>query len=600
MTDDKNIINDAGKLSYKIEKILTKNRNSSMIKESHSKKKNFFQFINLFSNEDLDIQPKGKSFPKFHMNGLTKNQEAHISKIKPKASNLQEKNNNKIESKSFNKIENSIAPEEGIEPKIVLTKDEQPLKQSTIDLSNQNSSISYPVTNNYDFLTEEEEISKIIKVINNDLKQKDIDINELIKKLQVLFDICPVINEFKNTKKLLESNDFDIFLKNEEGKFFFEINLVNLISLINLLYTITNNIDQFKECLSKLNIYFSFLKRKNDENDENDNEYDFIILCPESAKLYNYISTYSKELFPINSKYQKEAKIFLESKIKQTLDEGYFFEESCSMNLINKIGIEKVKYFPKIMYYLKKHAVENLIKLNIIIPPEKYVIPETNINKSGKEFHGYNEIDLCITLLDDAKIKGNENIKFFSKEKERKEVEQKDSYIFQKEITYFIEIKESIFGVKDKLYEAEKNYAKFKDSFLNAKIKNCKEDKLIFICDKNMLDLREEYIKGKIKEDIIYSNPQVGMRLIFELNDRIKHLSKNVETNAEKMSALQKENAEKMSALQKESAEKMSALQQENSKEIADLKTESDKKISALQTKIEEFEKMLLKDVYNE
>jgi hypothetical protein len=30
------------------------------------------------------------------MNGLTKNQEAHISKIKPKASNLQEKNNNKI------------------------------------------------------------------------------------------------------------------------------------------------------------------------------------------------------------------------------------------------------------------------------------------------------------------------------------------------------------------------------------------------------------------------------------------------------------------------------------------------------------------------
>ena len=59
-------------------------------------------------------------------------------------------------------------------------------------------------------------------------------------------------------------------------------------------------------------------------------------------------------------------------------------------------------------------------------------------------------------MLDDAEIKGNENIKFLSKEKERKEVEQKDSYIFQKEITYFIEIKESIFGIKDKLYEAKK------------------------------------------------------------------------------------------------------------------------------------------------
>ena len=171
---------------------------------------------------------------------------------------------------------------------------------------------------------------------------------------------------------------FDIFIKDEASKFFFQINIVNLIPLINLLYTITNNIDKFKECLNKLNIYFSFIKRKNDEND---NEYDFIILCPESAKLYNYISTYSKELFPLNSKYQKEAEIFLESKIKQTLDEGYFLEESCSMNLINKIGIEKVKYFPKIMYYLKKDAAEKLIKLYIITPPEKYVIAETNINE---------------------------------------------------------------------------------------------------------------------------------------------------------------------------------------------------------------------------
>ena len=590
MSDDKNIINDAPKLSYEIENMPNKNRNSSVIKESHSKKKNFFQFMNLFSKEHWDIQPKRKSLPKFHMNGLKKNQNGHISKIKPKASNLQETNNIQIESESFNKIENNIAPKEGKETKIDSTEDKQPQTQSTISLSNQNSSISYPATNNYDFLTEEVEISKIIKDINNDLKQKNIDVNELIKKLQVLFDICPVINEFKNTKKLLESKDFDIFIKDEASKFFFQINIVNLIPLINLLYTITNNIDKFKECLSKLNIYFSFIKRKNDEND---NEYDFIILCPESAKLYNYISTYSKELFPLNSKYQKEAEIFLESKIKQTLDEGYFLEESCSMNLINKIGIEKVMYFPKIMYYLKKDAAEKLIKLYIITPPEKYVIAETNINESGKKFHGYNEIDICFTLLDDAEIKGNENIKFFSKEKESKEIEQKDSYIFKKDITYFIEIKESIFGIKDKLDETEKHFARFKNSFLNAKIKKNKEDKLIFICDKSMLDLRKEYKKGRIKEDIIYSNPQVGMRLIFELNDRIKHLSKNVETNEEQISSLKQENAKEIAAIKKESDKKISA-------EIAAIKKESDKKISALQTKIEEFEKMLLKDVYNE
>ena len=108
-----------------------------------------------------------------------------------------------------------------------------------------------------------------------------------------------------------------------------------------------------------------------------------------------------------------------------------------------------------------------------------------------------------------------------------------------------------------------------------------------------MLDLRKEYKKGRIKEDIIYSNPQVGMRLIFELNDRIKHLSKNVETNEEQISSLKQENAKEIAAIKKESDKKISA-------EIAAIKKESDKKISALQTKIEEFEKMLLKDVYNE
>ena len=55
--------------------------------------------------------------------------------------------------------------------------------------------------------------------------------------------------------------------------------------------------------LYKLNIYFSLLKRKNYKNYD---EYDFINLCPESAKLYNYISAYSKELFPLSSKYQKK------------------------------------------------------------------------------------------------------------------------------------------------------------------------------------------------------------------------------------------------------------------------------------------------------
>ena len=82
MSEDKNIINDARKLSYEIEKMPNKNRNSSVIKESHSKKNNFFQFMNLFSKEHWDIQPKRKSLPKFHMNALKRNQKVHISKFK--------------------------------------------------------------------------------------------------------------------------------------------------------------------------------------------------------------------------------------------------------------------------------------------------------------------------------------------------------------------------------------------------------------------------------------------------------------------------------------------------------------------------------------
>ena len=145
--------------------------------------------------------------------------------------------------------------------------------------------INYSSSINLSELIEEAKIEEIMRQINKNLHH--ISLDEIIINIQSLFEICPIINNFSNTISLPEKKDFDIYDNGNPEKFLFEVNLYNLISLINLLWTITKKTDSFNKYMNKLCLNFSFVKRKSNSRE---NELDFVLLAPVSSKLYNYIS----------------------------------------------------------------------------------------------------------------------------------------------------------------------------------------------------------------------------------------------------------------------------------------------------------------------
>jgi hypothetical protein len=108
-----------------------------------------------------------------------------------------------------------------------------------------------------------------------------------------VIEVCPIIKDFEVQQPLFLENDFDIFDKIKIEKFLFILNLSNLISVLNLIWEISdNNSKNFNRYLSNLGIYISYVKR-----DEKNNDIDFVLLTPLSINLYNYISSYGKTGF---------------------------------------------------------------------------------------------------------------------------------------------------------------------------------------------------------------------------------------------------------------------------------------------------------------
>ena len=87
------------------------------------------------------------------------------------------------------------------------------------------------------------------------------------------------------------------------------------------------------------------------------------------------------------------------------------------------------------MYYIKPNTIERIIKKGIINEPENYTFPK-QINND--KFEGYNEIDFCITVLEDIKISENENFQIIIEDKKMKE---SGNIILKKGLIYFFEIK---------------------------------------------------------------------------------------------------------------------------------------------------------------
>ena len=89
-----------------------------------------------------------------------------------------------------------------------------------------------------------------------------------------------------------------ISLMIKKNKFLFILNLYNLISVLNLIWELSDNdSNNFKHYISNLRMFISFVKRK-----ENTNDIDFVLLIPLSTNLYNIISSYGKTVFK-NEKY---------------------------------------------------------------------------------------------------------------------------------------------------------------------------------------------------------------------------------------------------------------------------------------------------------
>lgn len=563
----------------------------SIVHNSLSEKSQKSSFANsYFSSFSLAQTETGKSLQKLgsispnrnSINGLYKNkyQAKSTEKLKQNndSSNIPKKTIIKKDIKLSDKkiFQNNKI----IEPnKVSELKNTKNIKiKLSKEIVEQNEKVSkdvyYPDSNNYIGISKEIQISEAVKELNISLKQKPYKVDEIIEKLKLFFLICPIINEFKNTKILLEQKDFDIFNKRNEKKFLFEINLVNLISIINLVYTITENVNQFNKCLDKLNINFSFVRR---DANSNKNEIDFLLLAPISQTLYNDISTYGKNLFPLGSSNYHEAVRFINSIDKQNFDEGYFFEQYTAMNLLDKIGEEKCKINSRIIYYLKKDTVLNLMKCGIINAPELFSFPVSNTKSNGESFEGYNEMDICFTMHEkDVIIKENENLKFFSNNTE------KNSITLRKNIMYIIEVKLSIDTIIGELEKTKKHFKRFSEAFQNVRIAqkinlSFKEAKLLLICNRSILEVKKSILKNELRDDLVYTNPQIGMNFILALNDRIKNLKRNITSIDNKISEKEHE-----------------------IKSIKNLIGEKDNQISSLITRINNLERSNYYNVYEE
>ena len=511
MSQAKENCNGKRKEIHTSESLNTSENNKSFKKNYTKSEEHKNLHLNFSSIKSALIPGKRKSFSKINPCNIKDDFDGKNSKVNGhiKANEQKIKINNSISIQN-DKINGTLklAKDKTKETtkKVEKKKVNEDEKEIKVDNKELKSSKTYKLDITQDYpsfinnlgISKNSEIIKVIDEINNNLRQKVIGLDKLTPKIQLLIEINPIINPFNNSIKLLEPKDFDIFDKKSHTKMMYEMNLNNLISIINLFYTIIQDNNKFIEYLDKLCLNFSFVKR---DKDSKNNEVDLVLLAPEPGKLYNYLSTYGKDLFPNDINNYKEANIFTNSNEKQILDEGYYFEQYSAMNLLNKIGEKKYQINPKILYYIKKEAVENLINLGIICPQKSFSFPSANIKKTGKKYYGYNEMDICFTINENIEIKENENLCFLKYKDDKTEIIN-NSIEFKKDTRYIFEIKSNIQEVTqdDKLEDIKNKYEKFKEAFENIekvqkiKIDN-KANELIILCNKSIIQVKNEIKK---------------------------------------------------------------------------------------------------------
>ena len=385
-------------------------------------------------------------------------------------------------------------------------------------------------TTNYNAL----QIAIIEKLKDEKYKQEEL-INDLIE----LIEKCPIINKFTDMR-LFKKEDFDIFIETNDEKFLFILNLHNMMNIVNLLWFYSKkNSEHFLNLLDKLGIYFSYVKRKEDTNSK---IIDVVLLTKIPINLYNYISNYSDSEFD-NTKLKGMAKSFSKYGDKYIEDLGFCYQDLTIMNILNQLEDNQFSLNDEIIYYFNQEAAEKIINNDFIEAPDHYKLSssiktqESTIETNEKPFQGYNEIDLCLTMLEDVALEKNDNFNFIDSRNE-----EKNEIVLKKETTYIFEIKTNIKYIIKGFANIEKHKKRFIEAYNNICIVNKKKydiqnTELILICNRNrksakktILDNEQEIYKEDDKKKFIFSSSQIGVGVALKFQRDIKNLKKENST----------------------------------------------------------------------
>ena len=252
------------------------------------------------------------------------------------------------------------------------------------------------------------------------IKDENINEKEITAYSQDLMTIPNLDEDVVNIDSpLLEIDSFEIFSKTSLNPVFVR-NLLNIIHIINFIWLASKNkVEIFHRTLLNLGIMFSFLFR-NEKDDKAG--IDYVLMAPIPNIIYDFIAKNGKGSFKISNNFDFDEEIFNTDKNETQI--GYVYQENSISHILSSLNPKDVKICPKIIYYLRYEKSKYLFKKNIFNNPKNFLdlvheeIEIENEIETYKEFYGYNEIDLSLSLSKDAKLK--ENFTFnIAKEKNR-------------------------------------------------------------------------------------------------------------------------------------------------------------------------------------
>ena len=569
---------------------LKKEKTSKSIESiKNSKFKNGFDFDKMTQKTNKELNSNNKAEKKLYSEKAEsrslspkKRNDFHHAQFNPKTSNKEKESklriedniqNNKIKEENKNSINTLNFSSKSSQGEIKNIINATSSKKNETNESNDKIEKAVNIGEINIFKKENE---KILNNINNILIQKNPDINLLLESLKILLENYPAINEFNQVNDpLFSTDDFDIFKNPLDNQFIFSINLSNIISVMNLLWEVSNKSPKiFLEHTNKLNFYFSYV------TDEKFSGNDIVMLAPVSENLYNYLSTYGGEMFK-DETISKKAFKYVHSITKFNFDRGYYFEDMNSINLLNYIGEGNYILLPKVIYYIKENTAKKLNKLNIISIPNEFKFHDPS--KDVKEYKGYNEIDLAIKIKKDICIETNENFKLIPKNEYLNfKPANKDNSDEPKKISIPIEFKEGdyyLFEMKinpksivNSINDIRKKYSRYIDALKNTKIiQNFKFEEskfnLAFVCNNSYNDAI--LATKEVKEDVIYSNPQVGLRILLKYDKKFKYLNEKVDSIKNDNEQLKKEKEEfntKLAAIKNDNEQLKKEMEEINTK----------------------------------